>query len=734
MRASFTDGRFFVDLTAISAPDDIFLVIAQALGVSEQGAEPLRERLRRRLGASQLLLILDNFEHLTAAARSVNDLLAACPQVKALVTSRVALRVRGEHIVSVAPLPLPDSTDPPPVEMLAQAPSVALFAARARQVQADFALTSENAATVVAICRQLDGLPLAIELAATRLKVLPPPMLLILLEHRLQVLTDGAQDLPMRQQTLRRTLAWSYDLLLEPEQALFRRLAIFVGGCTLEAAEVIRAALGGIDLDILDGMTALVDHSLVRMEARADGTARFTMLETLREYGQEQLALCGETEAIARAHATCCLEFVEALSERTPERDGSFGLALRDQDYANLRVALGWAIEQGETAIGARLIAQLWRYWYTHGMLTEGRKWAESLLAMVGDAEDTVARAIHLAAVLNGAGMLAFRQGDYTQANVWLERSLALYRRASDTRHIAAVLNNLGIVATDQGDYAEAQRLHAESLALKRTLGVPQDVAISLSNLGCVARAQRQYALARTYLEENLTIQRAHGDVYRIAHAIGNLGTLTYAQEAYEDAYNLYTECLDLQQAIGDTQGIALTHLNLSEVTAAQGDFAEALEHGHESLRMFRALGEPARIASALVSMGLLFCAQGEATRTVAYFREALDLFRDLGTHRTAPLLAVALARLAHHYGLRISAVRFLAVATSLRAVKNAAWIPAEQRQYELLLNNLREELGQDVFQEMWDKALVWLWDDLLTSAYQVLAQCGKSQAVQAQM
>ena len=744
MRDHFNGACYFVDLTTISTPVDIFVAIAQSLGVSEQGTESLAERLYHHLHTHCVLLLLDNFEHLAAAAPAVADLLARLPQVKALVTSRTTLRVRGEQTLTVAPLPLPGAQDLAHLEHLAQIPSVALFTARARQAQADFALTSENAATVATICQHLDGLPLAIELAAARIKVLPVGGLLRLLESRLRVLTGGPQDLPLRQQTLRGAIAWSYDLLPETAQALFRRLAIFAGGCTLEAAESIRAASGGIALDILDGITTLVDHSLLRQSARPDGTPRFTMLETLREYGLEQLAIHQETEAIIGAYVEYWLTFVEEQSQRARAQGDGFRLSLADQDYVNLRAALNWTIERSEIARAERLVAALWRHWYTRGLLTEGRGWVETLLELVGDADEQWvmsspeapqeaemrAQSRARAAVLNGAGMLAYRQGDYTAATSWMNRSLALNRWRDDGPGIAAVLNNLGLVANEQGLYAEAQRLYGESLALKRMLGNQQDIAISLNNLGRLARAQGNYALASAYFEESLAILRTYGDAYRVAHAIGNLAGLSFGLEQYEKARDLFEECLEAQQRLGDTQGIAISLANLCEVTEAQGDYPQALAYGLESLSMFREQGEPARLAAAMARVGALYCAMADAAQATPYFRESLGFYRRFGPHGAASLWVVTLARLAEGYGLPADAARFAAAAQALRAERSATWMPTEQRQYDLFTCRLRERLGDDAFQAARDEGLRWTWDELLKHARRLLLKRGQHSSI----
>lgn len=760
-------------LASVPVPALVVPTIAQAMGIHEAQGRTLIESLAAAVRDSRTLLVLDNLEHLRDAAADLVRVLAHCPQVKMLVTSRAALRLRAERELPVPPLPVP--AVPMPVEELRQVPSVALFVQRTQAIVPSFELDETNAATIAQICRRVDGVPLALELAAARCRLLSPRALLTRLASQLPLLADRTTDLPPRHQTMRDAIAWSYQLLSDREQFVFRQLAVFADGCSVEAAVAVCGRDGGGDEDahVMDDLTTLAAHSLIGRidgEDGDDGGSSLTMLHSIREYALEWLERAGERTAAAYRHCAYYCSYAEALSERATERGSGFSKALVEQEYANLRAALAWAIEHDELVMGERLIAQLWRYWYTRGMLTEGRRWAEALLAKVGDADQCWVRCFppapatcsaagigsvagqaagptegtandsdaadacggaasaHLAAVLNGAGMLAFRQGDYVAATTWLERSLALHRWRGDTQSTAAVLNNLGIVAADQGHYVQAQRLHTESLALKRTLGRPQDVAVSLSNLGCVARAQGQFALARTYFEENLAMQRAGGDAYRLAHAIGNLGTLAYAEEECDEAVALYEECLQLQRELADTQGIALSHLNLCEVLAAGGNVTEALLHGRESLRMFRTLGEQTRIASALTLLASLSCLQGETTQAVEYLHESLDLYRHLGPHRTAPMWAVTLARLAHEQGLHLRAAQLLAAAQSLRTVRGATWMPAEQRQRDLLMSWVREALTDDVVRQAWDEATMWTWDELLASAQHVLVTCGTHQ------
>jgi predicted ATPase/class 3 adenylate cyclase len=361
----FEDGVFFVDLAPLADPALVLPTIAATLGIREAGGRSLRDSLVSYLTGKRLLLLLDNFEHLLAASSVVADLLAACGDLKVLATSRATLHVRAEREFPVPPMALPDPTRLPAPDRLAEVAAVTLFVQRAQAAKPDFALTAENASAVADLCVRLDGLPLAIELAAARVKLLPPPALLTRLERRLPVLTGGPRDLPARQRTLRDTIAWSHDLLSPQEQTLFQRLSVFAGGSTLEAVEAVANPDGG--LDTFAALAALVDHSLLRQSEGADGEPRFVMLETIREYGLERLAE-HVSVVLRESHAHYYLALAERLRPRIDSREGKTILARLDAEHPNLRAALTWAIEQGDADIGVQLGAASWKFWYVRGL------------------------------------------------------------------------------------------------------------------------------------------------------------------------------------------------------------------------------------------------------------------------------------------------------------------------------------------------------------------------------
>lgn len=712
----FADGVFFVDLAILSEPSHIRAVIAKTLEVQESGPEPLRERLYRYLHPKHLLLLLDNFEHLTAAAPEVASMLASCPQLKVLVTSRTAVHVRGEYVQAVAPLALPDPSQLLSVEATARVPAVALFAARARQVRANFVLTPENAATVATICQQVDGLPLAIELAAARVRILSPQMLLTLLEHRLQVLTGGPQDLPVRQQTLRGTLAWSYDLLPEPAQALFRRLAIFVGGCTLEAAETVCTAGDAIELGILDGITTLVDHSLVRQADGPDGTLRFTMLETLREYGQEQLALCGEAGAIAHAHAACFLSLAEEAQHQLKGPNQAQWYARLEQEHGNVRAALQWALESGEIEIGMRLGAALWRFWQNCGHLTEGWGWLEAFLALKGNGNLTELAPVR-ATVLIGAGVLAQQQRNYTRAEELLTQGLEMRRGLGDMGGVASALNNLGGMAFEQDHYTRATELWQESLALFRAVGDSWATALLLNNLGFVASVRGDSEWAISLFEQSQVLYEASGDIWGIATTLDNQADVMRVQGNVIQAMTLSEKSLCLFRELGANKGIAHALNTLANIARQQGDYARAMALIEESITILGELKDTSYLAAALTTLGTIARDQNDDAEALARFKESLLLCRTAGGKRGVAPCLEGLAAVAANRGLMMLAVQLCGAAATLRDALGTPLPLVDRAPYEAVLASARAALDNDRFNLAWKAGSGMPLEAMITAA-----------------
>ena len=638
---AFADGVFLVALAPLTDPTLVASAVAGALGVREQGGRPLQDILVEYLDTKRTLLLLDNFEHVTAAVPLLAALLAACPHLRLLVTSRAPVRVRGEQLLPVAPLAVPDLARLPSVEDLAHVPAVALFVARTGAVAPDFALTPANAPAVAAICARLDGLPLAIELAAARITLLPPQALLARLEHSLPLLVDGARDLPERQRTLRDAITWSYNLLHAGEQALFRRLAVFAGGATLEAAEVVCRTTGDLKGDALGWLAGLVDKSVLRREEGPDGEPRVGMLETIREYARELLAVSGELEATERAHAAYYVVLAEQAEPELKGPEQAAWLARLAREHDNLRTALRWTHESGEVEVGLRLAGLLWRFWQVRGHQNEGRRWLEELLALDGRSGCAASLAVR-ATALHGAGALTAAQGDFAHAMALYEDSLALRRICGDRRAIATTLNNMGQVAAEHGDRGRATVLFDESLVLLRTLGDTWGTATVLNNVGAVAHEQGDYRRAVVLYEESVALSRTVGDQRGVAIALINLGELAQQQGDYRQAALLHEQSLSLSQDLGDGARTALALTNLGDVAISQGDGGRARALYKDSLSLYQTIGH---------QQGLMRCLEGMAdvARVQGKLEQATQLCAAAATLRTATGAPLSLDRAAPH-------------------------------------------------------------------------------------
>ena len=491
MMDEFEHGVFFVSLAALSDAALVLPTIAKTFDLRETAGLPLLEQLQDYLRDKQLLLVLDNFEQVIDAAPRVSELLTAAARLKVLVTSREALRLSGETDYPVPPLSLPDPRRLPSLAQLSQYEAVALFIERAVAVKPTFTVTNENAPAVAEICHRLDGLPLAIELAAARARVLPPERMLVELSHRLNFLTSGSRDVPTRQKTLRGAIDWSHDLLTTTERELFRRLGVFVGGCTLESIETVCNVEK--DLSVLETVESLVGKSLVK-QTEAHGEPRFVMLETIREYAGERLLAAGEEERVRERHREYYLALAEEAQAKLIGAEQTEWLQHLEDEHENLRAALNWSLVVAGSDGGLRLCGALQRFWATRGHLSEGRGWCARFLGRAEGEVRTPARA----KALNTAGVLAQLQADYPVASTQHEEGLAIRRQLGDQSGIAASLNNLANVFAQRADYSSAKTLYEESLAIRRQLGDRSGIAASLDNLGAVAHAQGDFVSART--------------------------------------------------------------------------------------------------------------------------------------------------------------------------------------------------------------------------------------------
>jgi predicted ATPase len=612
--------------------------------------------------------MLDNFEHVVAAAPALAALLVDVPGLKALVTSRAALRLSGEHIVVVAPLAVPDPTTVLPATQLMQYAAVRLFVERAQAVAARFRLTDTNAAAVAAICARLDGLPLAVELAAARIKLLPPQALLKRLGSRLKLLTGGARDLHERQQTLRNTIDWSYELLDAGEQALFARLGVFVGGCTLEAAEAVCAADGDLRVDIVDGIAALLNQSLVRQEEEIDGEPRFVMLETIREYALERLQMSGEIAAMQRRHA----EYYTALAEAAePRLRQPAQMARLRIDHDNLRAALGWALGPA-TELAARISAVLWRYWEGCNLLSEGRAWLTAVLARRDELPEPVR-----AKALWAAGEITENLAEQVAL---FEESLRLFRALGDLAGIAEVVGDLGGVAQDRGDYA----------------------------------------LARTYYDEKLALCRERGDQGGEIRSLIRLGSLATDEGNFPQAAALYQEALALAHAIDDSHGVARATVGLGVVAQRRGVPDLAAAHYTEGLALLRELEQNGLTVHPLLYLADLALQQGDLAGAAARYTECLELIVEQSEHWWAADCLVGFAQIAGACGELERAVRLSGAAAAQFDVIEVTPTFTDRANLDRLASVWRAQIGEDVFMVAWAQGRTLPLDQAIAEAQTV--------------
>jgi predicted ATPase/class 3 adenylate cyclase/DNA-binding CsgD family transcriptional regulator len=601
------DGVFFSALASVHEPELVASTIAQAFGIWEIGSASVIARLKDYLHAKQILLVLDNFEQVLGAAPLVGELLAAAPRLKVLVTSRAVLRLYGEREFAVPPLSLPDLLAQLPLERLGQYTAVRLFVERAQAVKADFTITSANALAVAEICVRLDGLPLAIELAAKRIKLFAPQALLARLTNRLKLLVGGAQNLPARQQTLRGTIDWSYNLLDPGERILFRRLAVFVGGCTVEAAEAVCGdqALGvgswGIRAEaptpipqlptpVLDGLAALVDNSLLRQEERLAGEPRFMMLETIREYALDRLLEHGELAELQQRYDAYYLALAEAADLGLQGPDHEAWLKQLEGEYDNLRATLRHSLAPADGTLTALQFAKaIWRFWSIRGYINEGRAWlADGLMARI--AVDPI---LLRTTLLHGAGMLAMTQPEGEHATTLVADILALRKSMGDTLGVAEMFGVLGIVAVEQGYVERGKLLTEESLAIARELQQQDVVVRALNNLGVIERGLGNYARAMALLEEGAALCQAQGDTTAAGRVLGNLGIVARALAQYDQAAGYLAESLRLSHATNDTINVLWNLHHIALVMARQGQLVRAVQLFAAIDDQYRIMGVP---------------------------------------------------------------------------------------------------------------------------------------------
>jgi predicted ATPase/DNA-binding CsgD family transcriptional regulator len=700
----FADGVFFISLAPISDPALVAPTIAQEFELREAGSQPFPDLLQTYLQHKHLLLLLDNFEQFLPAASLLASLLVACPELKMLVTSREVLRLRAEQQYLVPPLEVPDPRHSSDIETLAQCAAVALFLQRAQAVKPNFALTQANAQATAAICQRLDGLPLAIELAAARIKLLSPQALLTRLEHRLQMLTHGPQDLPERQQTLRSSLTWSYDLLNNQEQRLFRRLSIFVGGCTLDAMEAVCVAPGDGDGtgQLFERVTSLIDKSLLQTTGQEREEPRFVMLETIREFGLEVLSATVELELTRKAHVQHYLGLAE---QAEPQLDGPKQVALLEQlerEHDNLRAVMRWSLEQSENGhrreVALRLAGALRRFWLMHGHWSEGRNFLERALA----GSKGVAASARGKALITAAS-LANMQSDNERVEALCEESLVLCRELRDTRGVALSLRLLAVVAERRGNLAAAHSLNEEALALFKESGDNEGAAWSLFNLAWQAANQGEYVRGRTLFGESLALFRELGNKWGMANSLLGLAqVLLDSQDDQETVRALLEESLALSRELGDQEGMAHAFSLSGWLALSQGDDAAASSLAEKSLVLNREIGSPEHIAESLLLLARVATVQGDYVAARALYEQSLAISKE-GNYKSA--IAFYLEGLAGVVAAQrelVWAARLWGAAESLREATGSPIPPIEHAEFERVVATARTQLGEKAFVAAW--------------------------------
>lgn len=754
LQNAFGDGVYFIPLAAIDDPALLLPTITRHLGVRETEGQPLLENLQAHLHDKQMLLVLDNFEQVVAASLLVAELLGTAPDLKIMVTSRMPLRLRAEHVFEVPSLALSDlaqvqaqlvpandtlyalrSTD---TQALRHSAAVRLFIERAQAIHAGYTVTDETVPFIAEICHRLDRLPLAIELAAARVRLLSPQALLARLDLPLQLLTGGARDAPARQQTMQATLAWSHALLDGAEQRLFRRLAVFVGGCTLEAMEAVCNADGALP-DVLEGVASLLNQSLLQQEASMQGSPRFGMLRLVREFALELLAESGETEAMRQRHAAYYLALAVQADYHLWHENIASWLDRLDQEHDNLTAALDYYISHPEGAeSGLQMAGSLWRFWEMRGHVTEGRSWLEKALARREEVPPA-----NRWLTLHGAGNLAVDLGDYETAKGYYAESLDLLRDLGHQRGVGLSLINLGNLALMQGAWEQATVFTEEALAIHRQLKDSIGIAIALNNLADITLRQGRYDRAETLSLESLAVYRELGDERGIGWALQMLGTIARYRCAYPQAAQFYQESMLAFQKLKNQADRAWLLFDLGELARQQGDNPQAAASYQESLALAQEMVDRRAFASSLNSLAILAHEQGGDDQAATWCDRSIAIQRQIhnqyglaeSLHNRGNIAydrqEYAVARTHYQESLSIRqrlkelrgvayslealaaltlaetsdterAVRLCSAAAALRETIEASLPPVDRIRSEKTLTALHAVLGEDAFATAW--------------------------------
>jgi predicted ATPase/DNA-binding XRE family transcriptional regulator len=644
-RQAFEDGAVFAELAAIADPAQIPEVLAQALGIADDTSGDVGDTVVARLRNREMLLVLDNLEHLTPGAAWIAQLLDACPKVQVLATSREPLRVRAEHLFNLKPLDAVDAAE--------------LFVARARAVQPDFSATESNRDALATIVARLEGLPLAIELAAPQLRLLPPKALAARLDRRLPMLEQGAIDLPERQQTMRGAIAWSYDLLSAGEQRFFRKLSELRGGGSLDAARAIATDDEASESVVLSRVAALVEKSLLTLEEDAEGEPRLTMLDMLREFASERLTDAERDETRSR-HATYFLDFAERVKAELSRSGQERTLRRLERERANFVAALSYFDQNAAGERGLRLAFALSRFWWLRGRLTEGRTWLVRFLRS-GDGAPEISQQLR-ARSLRALVVLMSALGQFDEALPPCEEAVSLQRQISDDEGLAASLNSLGIIMQFRDDMARSKAAHEESLAIRRRIGDEPGVASSLSNLSSIAFTHGDLSDAARFAEESVAIYRRLEHTSGMSHALAKLGLVAAARKEYEVSERIFEEALALQRRLGNDGAAFYALSNLGMVAYKRGNFDVALRRQREALELLEVVPNKAAMAATLEGLAAALNATGDSRR----------------------------------------AARILGAATALRGAIGAPLLPRDRADYDETMSAARNALGSAEFEAEW--------------------------------
>jgi predicted ATPase/DNA-binding XRE family transcriptional regulator len=721
-----------VELAPLRDPSDVLGAIAGALSIREHGSAPLLEVLTTALDAGRTLLLLDNMEHLLPAGQTVLDLLGACPGLVALVTSREALRVRGERVYTLAPLALPVRA-----EDIDRSPAVRLFFDRARDAGATPEEDAESMETVAEICRHLDGLPLAIELAAAWTPILSPAALLSRLGSRRLSLDHASRDMPERQRTMRDTVAWSHDLLTAAEQAIFRRLAVFTGGCSLDGADVICRGMGEVETDTLMGLVALAEKSLLAVQEQAGDARepRFSMLETIAQFARERLLEADEAEAACREHAAYFLDMAHEAGPALSGPQQATWLDRLEREHDNFRAALRRAHETGDIAFGLELAAALWPFWRANSHLTEAQRWFDSFLQRAESMR--VSPAIR-ARALDAAGDLAGIRGDTALSISLLRQALAHARRAGDDMRIADTLLHLRVMDDGRMHFRRMDDLLQECLEMYRRADDRVGMCTTLKHMAAAARFRGDYDLAVSRFHEALALCRELGDDRMVARVLANIGSLETERGRphlsglwYEEAHAqrqglgdktgiadillrwaetalvmgefarttaLCEEVIALMTGLGNDYAVAYARLYLAEAVRYTGNLDQAESIAQQTLDAFRAIGDRRCAAEALISLGDIARARGRFEQATALYKEGLAVHWAMYALPCIARCFERMALLAHSQGDLERAARLGGAAAALRLAMGSEIAPVDRAEYEAGMATVRHQMGDAAF------------------------------------